>query len=76
MCMKNELLSDGQAIKLLTEKEAAKLLAVSVPTLRRWRLFPGRGPKFRKLHKCVRYAETDLQEFIDAAARTSTGEAA
>ena len=74
--MTNQLPNDGQAINLLNEKQAAKWLNVSVPTLRRWRLFPGRGPKFRKLHCCVRYAMADLIEFIDQAARTSTQEVA
>jgi len=70
--MKHVLLENEQESNLLNEKQAAKRLNVSVATLRRWRLFPGRGPKFRKLHGCVRYAIADLLEFIEQAARTST----
>jgi hypothetical protein len=74
--MTNALLNDKQIAQLLNEKDTAQRLSVSVATLRRWRLFPGRGPKFRKLYGCVRYAVTDLHEFIEQAARISTGRAA
>lgn len=51
-------------IGLLTEKQAAPVLGVSVPTLQGWR-FRGVGPKYRKLGRAVRYAMEDLQAFAD-----------
>ena len=60
-----------QANKLLNEKDAAKLLGVSVSTLRRWRRL-GSGPVYRKLNGAVRYSAVDLQKFIDDRARVST----
>lgn len=49
---------------LWTESEAAKRLAVSVHTLRRWRVL-GRGPVFLKVGcKAVRYRESDLADFL------------
>lgn len=49
---------------LLTEKEAAQYLSLSVHTLRRWRLF-SQGPSFTKLgSKAVRYPIAGLDEFI------------
>jgi predicted site-specific integrase-resolvase len=73
--MNTTLLNYGQHLILLNEKEAAQALAVSVPTLRRWRLL-GRGPIFRKLNGAVRYATTDLNQFVDERSRTSTRRAA
>ncbi len=39
---------------MVTEKQAARILAVSIAALRRWRK-EGRGPKFTRLERCVRY---------------------
>ncbi len=58
---------------LVKEAEAAERLCVSVATLRRWR-WSGRGPVFRKIGSAVRYAESDLREFVDAGRRTSTSD--
>jgi predicted DNA-binding transcriptional regulator AlpA len=58
---------------LLTEREVATLLAVSVKTLRNWRL-NGQGPPFRKLSRIVRYAAGDLQAWTDARRRISTSD--
>jgi len=63
---------------LLNEKEAAKILDVSVPTLRRWRLLRNNGPTFRKLNAngSVRYALEDLQRFVEQSAVTPRKETA
>jgi predicted DNA-binding transcriptional regulator AlpA len=58
---------------LLTEREVATLLAVSVKTLRNWRL-NGQGPPFRKLSRLVRYAAEDLETWTDARRRNSTSD--
>jgi predicted DNA-binding transcriptional regulator AlpA len=58
---------------LLGEAEAARILGLSVKTLRRWR-WAGQGPGFRKLGRAVRYASSDLQAYIAAAHRTSTSD--
>lgn len=59
---------------LLTEKEAAAYLSVSVRTLQDKRVRGG-GPYFVKLFRSVRYRVTDLDAFIDAATRANTSEA-
>jgi len=49
---------------LLNENDAANYLALSVHTLRRWRVL-GHGPRFLKIGtKAVRYAMADIEEFI------------
>ena len=59
----------------LTEKDAAKRLGVTVRTVQGWRR-NGRGPRFYKIGRSVRYAEADLLAFIEAAARKSTSDPA
>ncbi len=49
--------------KLLTETEAANLLALSAKTLRRWR-WAGKGPEFVKIGGAVRYRAADLDAFV------------
>jgi hypothetical protein len=48
---------------LLTEQEAANILALQVKTLQAWRVRGG-GPKFVKLGRCVRYLQTDLEQYL------------
>jgi hypothetical protein len=45
-----------------TPEEAAEMLAVSMKTLEAWRRL-GKGPRFIKLGRAVRYALDDLEEF-------------
>ncbi len=59
--------------RLLKEGEAAQALAMEVATLRRWR-WAGRGPRFLKIGGAVRYAQSDIAEFIEAGRRTSTSD--
>jgi len=49
---------------LLTSKEAAAKLKVSVSWLARQRwLGPGHGPKYIKIGRSVRYSSKDLEEY-------------
>ena len=59
---------------LVNEDEAARMLALRVTTLRRWR-WAGRGPRFIKVGAAaVRYDPLDLAAFIEAGRRTSTSD--
>src|SRR5215469_4434393 len=58
---------------LLDETRAARILGLSVKTLRRWR-WAGKGPAFRKIGRAVRYASSDLEALISSALRTSTSD--
>ncbi|WP_156402419.1 helix-turn-helix domain-containing protein [Caulobacter sp. Root1472] len=46
----------------LCTKKAAKILDVSYRTLEQWRLL-GKGPKYSKLGRSVRYRFDDLMQF-------------
>ena len=59
--------------RLLKEGETARLLAVEVATLRRWR-WGGKGPPFIKIGAAVRYDPADLSAFIEAGRRHSTSD--
>jgi hypothetical protein len=48
---------------LLDEKQAARIMAVSVAALRRWR-HEGRGPQFVRLERCIRYDVRRIEEFL------------
>ena len=59
----------------VNEREAARLLSVSVAALRRWRR-EGRGPRVTRIEHCVRYRVSDLEAFMTPPLRTSpAGEA-
>ena len=60
----NERLRSGNA---LTETQAAEYLGLSIATLRAWR-HRGRGPRFVRFGRAVRYLRADLDEFIGACA--------
>jgi hypothetical protein len=53
---------------LLTEKEAAGKLVMSVAALRRWRL-EMRGPTFVRVGRRIRYREEDLESWVEANAQ-------
>ncbi len=63
--------SNNTALALIDEHEAARILGLSVKTLRRWR-WAGKPPRFLKIGAAVRYDPTELAAFIEAARRTST----
>lgn len=48
---------------LLTEQEISKRLAVSLASLRRWRVL-GKGPAFIKVGSLVRYRPEDLDAWL------------
>lgn len=50
--------------KSLDEKQAARLLAVAVQTLRNWR-HQRRGPAYIKMGRAVRYQIKDLEDFMN-----------
>jgi len=53
--------------RALTEREVADLLGLSVATLRAWR-HRGKGPRFLRLGRLVRYLRSDLADFVRASA--------
>ena len=53
--------------RALTEREVAELLGLSVATLRAWR-HRGKGPRFLRLGRSIRYLPSDLADFVRASA--------
>lgn len=53
--------------RILTEKEVAEMLKLSVHTLREWRLKCGRKVplKFLRLGRTIRYEEREVLKFIE-----------
>jgi hypothetical protein len=60
-------------LELLTTKEAARFLKLSVSFLAKARM-RGDGPRYRKLSRSVRYTKPDLLLWLKACAKTSTAE--
>lgn len=58
---------------MMTEKEAASLLAISIRTLQAWRVSGG-GPRFMKLGRAVRYGRNEVEAWAAARAVASTSE--
>lgn len=58
---------------LLDEKQLSRLFRVSIGTLRFWRAI-GRGPRYRKVGQLVRYAPSDVHDWLSR--RPTGGEAA
>jgi excisionase family DNA binding protein len=50
---------------LLTEKQVAEQLQVSLGSIRRWRL-ENRGPRFVKVGALVRYRQNELDNWLAA----------
>jgi len=63
-----------QTEHLLNEHEAAALLSLAVPTLRRWR-WSGHGPRFAKIRRAVRDDPAELRAYIERQTRRSTSDA-
>ena len=51
----------------LTERQVAEQLGLSVAILRAWR-HRGKGPRFLRLGRSVRYLPSDVDEFVRASA--------
>ncbi len=63
-----------QTSPIVSEKEAARILGISVHTMRA-RRFKGLPPEFLKIGKAVRYEREALERFL-ASCRVRVGEAA
>lgn len=57
--------------KLFNEKEVAEMLTVSVHTIRDWRMTRGRGPKWIKVGRLVRYEEVEIKRYLERCRRES-----
>jgi predicted DNA-binding transcriptional regulator AlpA len=53
--------------RALTEHDVAERLRLSVATLRAWRT-KGKGPRFVRLGRAIRYLESDIDRFVDRCA--------
>jgi type IV secretory pathway VirB10-like protein len=60
-------------MRRFTPEEAAEMLAVSMKTLEAWRRL-GKGPRFVKLGRAVRYALEDLEDFSNARTVSNSAE--
>ena len=49
--------------QMLGEAQVARVLAVSIAALRRWRR-EGRGPQFTRVERCVRYDMRAIERFL------------
>lgn len=58
---------------IMTEKEAAAMLAISARTLQAWRV-SGCGPRFLKLGRAVRYDRDQIDAWTASRAVASTSE--
>jgi predicted DNA-binding transcriptional regulator AlpA len=58
---------------LITESQAADLLAIALKTVRNWRHL-GRGPPHLKLGRLVRYRMRDLNVWLESCERASTSD--
>jgi len=60
---------------LLNEKQAAHIIGTT-PRFLQQRRQAGTGPRFLRLsHRCVRYRQRDLDEWLDSLCKRSTSEA-
>jgi excisionase family DNA binding protein len=57
--------------RAMTENEAAEQLGLSVATLRAWR-HRGKGPRFVRFGRAVRYLPSAVEEFIRASTVDTT----
>jgi predicted DNA-binding transcriptional regulator AlpA len=58
---------------LLSQKQAARIVGLSVRTLERHRL-AGTGPRYARLGRLIRYQESDLAEWVRNSLRASTSQ--
>lgn len=69
-------LAPVSAAPLMTTEQAAEWLGLSAGSLRVARVKGINSPPFIKLGWAVRYRVEDLQQYVAARVRTSTGQAA
>lgn len=58
---------DGNSARAINEGELARQANISTAVLRKWRR-EGKGPRFIKLGRLVRYLITDVEVWLDAHA--------
>lgn len=58
----------SSSAELLSEKEVAELLSLSVGLLRKWR-YAGQGPPWLKLSRSVRYRRSSLLRWVEQQER-------
>jgi predicted DNA-binding transcriptional regulator AlpA len=49
----------------IDERQLSQQLGISLAALRKWRLF-GRGPRFRKIGRAVRYSTADVSVWLQS----------
>jgi len=59
--------------ELLTPEQASDLLKISSGTLSNWRV-QGRGPRFVRAGRRIRYTKNDLAAYVAARTQQSTSE--
>ena len=67
----NPRATGSDTTRALTEREVADMLGLSVATLRAWR-HRGKGPRFLRLGRSVRYLPSDVAGFVRASAVDTT----
>ena len=70
----NAAISNTDPETLLTEAQTADHLSISMRTLQAWRVRGG-GPIFIRAGRSIRYRRSDLLDWIEANAATSTSAA-
>lgn len=60
--------------RLLTPREAAEVVSLSVSTLAKRRCLTSEGPRFVRLGRAIRYQLSDLLEFVDRNRHDSTSD--
>lgn len=69
--MRTENLTNPAA--LLTPAQASVMLGVAVQTLAKWR-HEGRGPRYLKMCRLIRYRRDELERWLSELERASTSE--
>jgi predicted DNA-binding transcriptional regulator AlpA len=67
----NPRATGSDTTRALTEREVADMLGLSVATLRAWR-HRGKGPRFLRLGRSVRYLPSDVADFVRSSAVDTT----
>ncbi len=58
-------------VTILTTRQAAQYLGLSMSTLNKWRCY-GTGPKYLKLGRAVRYQQEELDRYLETRLLNST----
>lgn len=63
--------ANGANYALITSREAARILRVSITTIKRWRR-EGIGPRHTKIAGGIRYRREDIDTYVAENLRSST----